>query len=113
MSASFRLRHYWRRAEYDSFYELQDDGYVAPSSYTGDHNINYNSFNINLVYSWRIATGSELSLIWKYAIDEQEDHIRTHSFTKNLGNLFDIPSQNSLSLKLLYYIDWQKLKGRS
>ncbi|MBC36135.1 MAG: hypothetical protein CL663_08860 [Bacteroidetes bacterium] len=113
MTVSFRLRHYWRRAEYDSFYELQDDGYVLPSTYTGNHDVNYNSFNINLIYSWRFAPGSELSLIWKYAVDEREDYIRTHSFTRNFGNLFDMPSQNSLSLKLLYYIDWQKLKGRS
>jgi hypothetical protein len=107
---NFRLRHYWSRAEYMEFYELQDDGDLKSTDYVGSHDINYNAFNIDLVYTWRFAPGSELSVIWKTAIDEEEDIVRTNSFSGNFENTLDLPTTSSLSVKLLYYLDWQRLR---
>jgi hypothetical protein len=109
---SFRLRHYWSRADYtDKYFLLLNDGNLSTSSYTGSHDSNYNAFNIDMVYSWRFAPGSEMTVVWKNALYSTGNFIY-HNFGENLNNMFDAPQTNSLSLKILYYFDYQYLKKR-
>jgi len=111
MSLSFRARHYWAKAEYMNFSTLLDNGRLRASDYSENHDINFNSFNVDMVYSWRFAPGSELALVWKNSISSEEDKI-AHRFVNNLKNTFDATRFNSLSLKVLYYIDYMSLKKR-
>jgi hypothetical protein len=109
---SFRLRHYWARADYtDDYYLLMSDGSLTNSAYTGNHDSNYNAFNIDMVYSWRFAPGSELTLVWKNSIYSYGDYI-FQNVSDNLNYMFDSPQTNSISLKILYYFDYQYLKKR-
>ncbi len=112
MSISLRARHYWSRVEYSDFYELLDDGYLSPSigydTYGEDYNYNYNAFTIDMQYLWRFAPGSELSLVWKNSISTNETEI-INSFLENLNNTFQSSQVNSISLKILYYLDYQYL----
>lgn len=112
-SLSFRLRHYWATADYtDDFYYLQDNGSLAAGVYSENPDLNYNAFNIDMVYTWRFAPGSELTLVWKNAIYSSVDRI-INSYFDNMSNMFDSPMLNSLSLKVLYYLDYQSLRKRS
>ncbi|RXQ94389.1 hypothetical protein EO244_08890 [Ancylomarina salipaludis] len=111
MSLSFRARHYWAKAEYKRFGKLLDGGRLQSTSYADNHDINFNAFNIDMVYSWRFAPGSELALVWKHSIADEKEEI-AHRFVNNLKNTFDATRFNSLSLKLLYYIDYMSLKKR-
>lgn len=109
---SFRLRHYWSRADYgDNFYLLNSSGRLDNSSYSGSHNSNYNAFNIDLVYTWRFAPGSEMTLVWKNAIYSSGTYIY-RNYGDNLRDMLDSPQMNSLSVKILYYLDYQYLKKR-
>jgi hypothetical protein len=109
---SLRLRHYWSRADYDgNFYFLNTDGSLAPGTYAGNPDFNYNAFNIDMVYTWRFAPGSELTLVWKNAIYDG-DTLIAYNYMDNLRNMFDSPILNSLSLKILYYLDYQSLRKR-
>ncbi|MBU1101187.1 MAG: carbohydrate binding family 9 domain-containing protein [Bacteroidetes bacterium] len=103
-SLSLRLRHYWSKANYDSYYELQDDGYLGASPYNTNHNINYNVFNIDMTYRWIFAPGSELVINWKNAIYDSKQDLEEH-FWSNLRNTLDSAQINSLSVKFLYYLD--------
>ena len=110
---TFRLRHYWSRADYqDKYYLLQEDGYLDPVSYSENHDINFNIFNIDMVYVWRFAPGSEMSVVWKNSIYSEQSEI-INGYFENLKNTFNSPVVNSLSLKILYYLDYQYLKRRS
>ena len=110
---TFRLRHYWSRADYqDKYYLLQEDGYLNPVSYSENHDINFNIFNIDMVYVWRFAPGSEMSIVWKNSIYSEQSEI-VNDYFDNLKNTFNSPVVNSLSLKILYYLDYQYLKRRS
>lgn len=113
MSLSFRARHYWSRVEYTDFNELQNDGNLSPSigydTYGEDENYNYNAFTIDMKYLWRFAPGSELSLVWKNAIYTDETKI-INNFFDNLNTTFESSQINSISLKILYYLDYQYLK---
>ena len=110
---SFRLRHYWAVADYGTdYYLLKDNGSLDNNTtYSDNKDNNFNSFNIDMVYNWRFAPGSDLSVVWKNAIYSSGDYVYT-DFGKNLNNMFDSPQTNSLSFKLLYYLDYQYLKKR-
>ena len=109
---SFRMRHYWSRADYnDDYYTLNRDGNLEGSDYEGEHDHNYNAFNIDMVYTWRFAPGSELSVVWKHSIYADSDLIY-HNLGENLDHMFSSDKMNSISLKVLYYLDYQSLKKR-
>jgi len=108
MSLSFRLRHYWSEVDYDSYYRLEDDGQLSPSTYNTSHDVNYNAFNIDLVYRWHFAPGSEMLLVWKNSIYTAGDDVGIDYFA-NFKNTIDAPQMNSFSIKILYYLDYLSL----
>ncbi len=111
MSLSFRARHYWAKAEYKDFGVLLDNGRLGSTNYSDNHDINFNTFNIDMVYSWRFAPGSDLALVWKNSISKSDEQV-AHRFVNNLKNTFDSTRFNSLSVKLLYYVDYMSLKKK-
>ena len=111
-SLSLKVRHYWAKAEYNSFHSLKNDGRLANTDYNENKDINFNNFTIDMVYSWIFAPGSELAVVWKNTIFSDDDKI-AHRFANNLKNTFDATQFNSLSVKVLYYIDYMSLKRKS
>lgn len=116
MYINLSLRHYWRTVDYNKYYFLQLDGSLSPIDiYNQDHDINFNTFNVDLSFSWNFAPGSYLDLMWKnqiYSSDVIPDYLMFPSFGKNFFNLFDNPQTNTISFRLIYYLDWQKMKRR-
>jgi len=109
---SFRLRHYWSRADYlDQYYTLNSDGSLTETAKDDNYDYNYNAWNIDLVYTWRFAPGSEMSIVWKNSIYSGSDQI-FYDFMENLNHMFDHSMSNSLSLKILYYLDWMYFQKR-
>lgn len=107
-----RIRHYWSKVSNKEFFNLTADGKLSDKSlYDKNHDVNFNVFNIDMVYSWRFAPGSELNLVWKNFISKYEDIIETNYF-KNFDNTIHSSQNNSLSLKLLYYLDYINLKKK-
>lgn len=113
---SLRLRHYWSRAEYnDQYYLLLEDGSLKQDEYIGDFNRNFNTFNLDMVYTWRFAPGSEMSFVWKNSIyqnDEGGKEVLINGFLEDLKYTINSPQVNSFSVKILYYLDYQYLKRR-
>lgn len=111
-SLAFRMRHYWLRVNYLSFYDLHTDGHVYSNQYRADEDFSVNAFNIDMVFKWNFAPGSELLLIWKNAIYSNENLAELeNNFFNNLKRTFDAPIGNNLTIKLLYYLDWQYFKS--
>ncbi len=103
-------RHYWLLVDYQNYMRLLEDGKTEDIAYNGNHNFSVNTFNLDLVYKWNFAPGSELLFIWKnavYSVFSGDEYDKGY-FT-NLEKTFQSPMGNSLSLKLLYYIDWQQI----
>jgi hypothetical protein len=118
MGITFRLRHYWSKVDYDAFFRLDSMGRFAPTTYTGLstddaslHNNSYNAFTIDLVYRWIFAPGSELSLVWKNSIFSFSEATEKNYF-ENVNDLVGNPANNSISLKILYYIDYATVRQR-
>jgi hypothetical protein len=104
MSIDLKVRHYWVLAPYYSIYKLQPDGSLQPNDYKGNVNLNYNLFNIDFTYTWNFAPGSQLSFMWKNAITTSDNNV-VRNFFDDFHNTIISPATNSLSIRLLYYLD--------
>ena len=112
MGITFRLRHYWSQVHYSQFFNLKNDGEVedlAQATQNPDDNVNY--FNIDMIYIWQFAPGSFINIAWKNAAALFDQDVQDKYFA-NLGNTMEKPQQNSLSLKVIYYLDYLKLKKK-
>lgn len=109
-SLALIFRHYWSPVKYDSnYYELNNEGTLDASSYDENNDINYNIWNLDLSYSWEFAPGSQLVALYRNSIFN-EDNFSQLSFSENLDNLFQEPKTSNVSLKLIYYLDYNKVK---
>ncbi len=109
-SLTMRARHYWSQAKYLSFYTLTYEGYLAGSDFIAGQDINFNAFTVDLQFVWYFAPGSEMSVVWKNAINTYDDHL-VHSYFTNLDNTISAPQSNSFSVRVLYYLDYQYIKN--
>jgi hypothetical protein len=119
-SLSLRLRHYWITVEYNSYHDLTEEGGLLPSEYNELNDFSFNAFNVDMVYIWNFAPGSEINIVWKNAITTFEEpgiinsilYEMESNYFRNLGNTLQSPATNSFSIKVLYYFDYQYLKRR-
>lgn len=113
MGITFIARHYWSDRRNKSFYNLLDDGSLQPNTtYDGvGKDLNFNTFNIDMVYTWQFAPGSEFSLTWKDAAFTQESMLKP-GYGSNFSNTLSSPQNNSLSIKLLYFLDYLTLRKK-
>ncbi|MEZ5197328.1 MAG: DUF5916 domain-containing protein [Bacteroidales bacterium] len=119
-SLAFRLRHYFITLQYKDYYDLTRDGELAPSNYSAANDFSYNLFNIDMIYTWNFAPGSEINIVWKNAISSYEEAgaLQTlennieRDYLKNLKKTIETPATNSFSIKVLYYLDYQYLKRK-
>ncbi|MCG8581334.1 MAG: DUF5916 domain-containing protein, partial [Bacteroidales bacterium] len=109
LSLRLRGRHYWSGAENKAFYLLQDDGtLIEDPDYDDNHDRNFNSFNVDMVLRWVFAPGSEMTLGWKNSVFAQDDRM-VKDYNDNMEIIRDSPQINTVSFKVLYYIDYNTL----
>jgi hypothetical protein len=109
MSLSVRGRHYWSRANYLGYYNLEKNGLLTPYAYPNNHDVNFNAFNIDVVFFWQFAPGSELNIVYKNALLKREGIINFDYYDNFQGSL-NSPQNNSVSIKVLYYIDYLTIR---
>ncbi len=113
MGLTLRMRHYWSKVEPVQFYKLNEEGnLVTPDQpYLKNRNQNYNYLSVDMVYTWQFAQGSFFNIVWK---DIGESFTRTfeQNYFKNAGNTISGPQFNSLSLRVIYFLDYLTLKNR-
>jgi hypothetical protein len=116
MWVNVNVRHYWSGVNAKEILLLKTSGQLETNTTSGiqasDLNQNYNAFAMNMVYTWQIANGSFLTLVWK---DEAEDFVRSqfiNDYSKNIDRTFSNNNINSLSARLIYFIDYASLKKK-
>lgn len=109
MSLSLRGRHYWSRATYYGYYNLNTDGSLSQYNYLNSHDVSFNAFNIDMVFFWQFAPGSELNITYKNAVLKRETVIN-YDYYYNFKGSLDSPQNNSVTVKVLYYIDYLSIK---
>ena len=110
MSLKLNARHYWSQAEYNRYSLLLQDGNLSDdANYATNHNVNYNSFNIYLGYIWNFKPGSEMSVVYQNSVYSSGSDLIS-SYSDNIHRTLQTPQSNSLSLKVIYYLDYLDLK---
>ncbi len=112
MSLTARARHFWGLVEYNEYFQLKQDGDVRSTVYNEDNNTNFNAYNIDLIYRFRLAPGSEFNVIWKRALLNPNAPF-TRNYIENWGSMSEGQTPDNLfSVKLLYYIDYLDIQRR-
>lgn len=109
-SLSLSFRHYWEAVSYNSFNTLNTDGGLdINTTYNGD-NVNFNSWNLDLNYIWQFAPGSQLIAFYRNSIFNSDTDANLN-FSENLENLFDQSQRHTISVRFVYFIDYNNLKN--
>jgi hypothetical protein len=117
MGLTLNIRHYWSGVNPQELLLLNKQGNLeatnlitAPASAYAQ---NFNQFALNMVYTWQIANGSFLNIVWK---DEADEFVRAdyeRNYFKNINRSFAVNNANTLSVKLIYFIDYLNIKKGS
>lgn len=110
MMINLAFRHYFSDVAYKSFYNLQDDGSLVDNSIFKNNDTTFNAWNLDLRYSWWFAPGSQLTLMYRNAVSNYLP-ISGMSYKDNIDNLFKEPIANNISLRITYFLDYNRAKN--
>lgn len=106
---SLSFRHFWSPNEYDDqYFKLENDGALTKNDYSENHDINFNTWNVDLNFNWEFAPGSQLVALYRNSVFNQDEQSQLN-FTDNLDNLFKEDVLHNFSIKLIYYLDYNQL----
>ena len=119
MGLTFQLRHYNAKIIYNDFAQLMSNGRLSYiDNYSGldidgnsAYDINYNAFTIDMLVRWVYLPGSELNFVWKNSIFTS-DKMVFDDYWNTLNNTLQNGPINTLSLKIIYWLDYQYLKKK-
>jgi hypothetical protein len=113
MGLTLRTRHYWSKVDPRQFYELDKFGNLQTPTVPFSKNVkqNYNYLSVDMVYNWQFAQGSFFSIVWK-DIGESFNREFEKNYTKNLGNTVSGDQFNSLSVRVIYFLDYLTVKRK-
>lgn len=116
INLDLRLRHYWSQVEYSQFQILDEESQLKNIDYIeeyglepGTHDINFNTVNIDATLTWRFAPGSDLILSWNSQLIAL-DALTYRTYFNQFRNLFQRDQQTTLSLRALYWLDYQMIE---
>jgi hypothetical protein len=114
MNWTVRVRHYWSALENTNFYDLKTDGYWNERAFIPGKNINYNTFNVDMFYTWDFLLGSRITIAWKNALGSNANinPYDNTSYFRNFGKSISSAHSNELTVKLVYFLDYLTVKRK-
>ncbi len=108
MSLRLNARHYWSQAQYAQYaYLNRDGGLDITSAYAVNRNVNFNTFNVFMSYVWQFKPGSEMTIVYQNGIFSSPQSPKIfNNYFDDLEHTFQSPQSNSLSVKIIYYLDY-------
>lgn len=114
MGITLNARHYWSGVNPQEVFLLNATGNLDKSNAIIPVSLarNFNQFALNMVYTWQVANGSFLYIVWKNDATESIGGLYENDYFKNINRTFSVNNANTLSVKLVYFIDYLHLKKR-
>lgn len=116
-TVALSFRNFWSTVTYDQNpYFLQEDGSLIEQSQTfeelalGNSNVNFNTWNLDLSYTWQVAPGSFLTALYRNQLFNYGDNSQDDYF-ESIGDLFEQDMNHIFSMRLQYFIDYNSIKG--
>jgi len=114
MNLTLRTRHYWSRVEYSQFFNVVADGWWVDRSFIPGQNQNFNIWNMDVFYTWDFSYGSRFVIGWKNWLsnDYPIDGAMYKGYLRNAGRTFATPHGNEITARMIFFIDYLKLKRK-
>lgn len=116
MGFNARIRHYWFKAVYTSFHELSDNGELTATDFSDVPDFTEQFFNVDVSFNWRFAPGSDIILNWKNNISGYHEGFgqsnKDWSYTEGIRDLNQLPTNNSISLRIVYFLDYNTVQHK-
>jgi len=107
---SLRLRQFWSQVDYEQFFALQNNGGLNAIDVDGIEDINFNTLNLDLRFSWWFAPASEMTVLYRVAIAQTGERPNL-SYQQNLEQVLEAPVQNNISIRLNYFLDYNRTRN--
>lgn len=105
-SLTVNFRHYWSNVRYNDYWLLQESGRLEEfTTYDVDHNINFNTLNIDVRFSWWFAPGSEMVLLYRNTLANNGGEM-DENYIYNLNESLRTPQHHTFSLRIVYFLDY-------
>ncbi|MBC7947618.1 MAG: carbohydrate binding family 9 domain-containing protein [Chitinophagaceae bacterium] len=115
INLTLRARHYWSQVLYNRFANVDSKGNPVPRPFIGGRDENFNVFNLDAFFTWDFRLGSRLILGYKNSLGEDElvnGSTKTRYFN-NLTETFSLRHGNEVTLRFIYFLDYNQLKKRA
>lgn len=118
MNLTFRARHYWNKITNTNLYDVKSDGYWTErfDRVPSDYDVNYNTFSLDVFYTWDFRLGSRIVVGWKNWLGRDFEYVvdgrANRYYAKNLERVFDNPHGNEVTVRFIYYLDYLQLKKK-
>ena len=114
------FRNYQSKVTYaPNLFVLQENGSIEQSLIYTKNTINsdpdfstdanFNTWNLDLGYTWQFAPGSQLTALYRNQIFNLSNASQD-DFTESIDSLFKQEQRNTFSLRLVYFIDYINVK---
>ncbi|WNB18589.1 DUF5916 domain-containing protein [Marivirga arenosa] len=111
ISLNLIFRHYYSSALYSKLYSLENDGALSEEIERENiYDVTFNTWNLDLNFSWWFAPGSQITILYRNALDSYLEE-SGQSFNENFDYLFSHPQMNSLSIRLSYFLDYNRIRN--
>ena len=114
MNLTMRIRHNWSKVIYKRFANVDENGKDVPRPFIPNQDENVNFFNLDAFFTWDFRLGSRIVLGWKNFLgnDEYVNGTMHKKYLDNLGETLDLRHGNELTLRFIYFIDFNTLKKK-
>lgn len=112
LNITLRTRHYWNQVQYNGFYNLAQDGTHIKRAFIAGQDENYNLFNVDAFLTWDFRPGSRVIVGYKNWLGDPYAVATQSRYLGNLKNSFLISHGNELTVKLIYFLDYNQLRKK-
>lgn len=111
MNFNLSVRHYASYALNKDILNLEEDGSITENTtFTANRNSNFNTWNLDLSYSWWFAPGSQVSVLYRNSADTFEREFST-DYSTNIKNLINSNNLTHVfSVSIRYFIDYNSFR---
>jgi len=116
LNLTLRARHYWNKVNYNSFHNVDTKGDLISRAFINNQDDNVNVFNVDAFLTWDFRLGSRLILGYKNWLGNEERiqfNSGQNSYLRNLGKTFDLRHGNEVTVRFIYFLDYNQLRRKS
>ena len=112
LNFTLRTRHYWNQVIYKDFFNVAADGSHIKRAFLPGNDENYNLFNTDAFLTWDFRLGSRIIVGYKNWVGDPYAIMPQRNYLHNLKEIFNANHGNELTVKLIYFLDYNQLRKK-